>query len=50
MKQLLTWCGTRALEDNPLHASDEDSGTLAGELALCIPAKNLLLKAAANVH
>lgn len=31
MKQLLTWCGIRALEDYPLHASDEDSSTLAGE-------------------
>ncbi|KAI9786989.1 MAG: hypothetical protein M1816_007740 [Peltula sp. TS41687] len=34
MKQLLTWCGTRALEDNPLHASDEDAGTLAAQVIL----------------
>lgn len=33
MKQLLTWCGTRAMEETPLHASDEDTGTLVGELA-----------------
>ena len=38
MKQLLTWCGTRALEDRHLPASLEDRGILAGQfiyLVIC---------------
>lgn len=31
MKQLLVWCGTRALDDRPLHSPADDSGSEAGE-------------------
>lgn len=36
MRQLLTWCGERALSEKPPHGSRGSSAVLGGEFAICV--------------